>query len=215
MAMVKEVKLYSFEELAKDVQDKLIEERRGDEIDVDLYSWHEENEKTLNGLARELNVDLISWEYSFYGYDFCIDIYYGEYVGEYIYNLIEEKNIEYNEQWYEEKESELYHKIKDFKGEELQKLLDIMYGDKLNNGREWEIHNGYYLDRIGLNLIRQAYAGELDVTLEELLHMVFDETLKACIEDINEFYSNDEVKCRIKENNGNDYCYLEDGTYVG
>lgn len=214
--MVKEIKLYSFEELAKDVQDKLIDQRRQDEIDVDAYLWHEENEKTLRRLADTLNVNLKSWEYDIYHHNVWIEVNYDYYIEEYLYHLIDEEkiNIEDQRAGCEEKELELYDRIKDFKGEELQELLEVMYGHELGSKEEWYL-TGYYLDRIGLELIEQAYAGELDVTLNELLHMVFDHVLEACSEDLDGYYSTNEVMHRIKADYGNDYCYLEDGTYVG
>lgn len=216
MAKIKEVKLYSFDELDQYVQEKLINERRQDEIDADVYLWHEENEKTLKRLANTLNVNLKSWEYDIYHHNVWIEVDYDYYIEEYLYHLLDEEKIDIDDQRekYEEKELELYDRIKDFKGEELQELLEVMYGNALENKEEWYL-TGYYLDRIGLELIEKAYAGELDVTLDELLHMVFDYVLEACSEDLDGYYSANEVMYRIKTDDGNDYCYLKDGTYVG
>ena len=216
MAKIKEIKLYSFDELDQYVQEKLIDERRQDEMDADMYSWHEENEKTLKRLADTLNVDLKSWEYDIYHHNVWIEANYDYYIEEYLYHLLDEEKINIDDQRekYEEKELELYDRIKDFKGEELQELLEVMYGRDLGSKEEWYL-TGYYLDRIGLELIEKAYAGELDVTLEELLNMVFDYVLETCSEDLDGYYSTNEVMYRIKADDGNDYCYLEDGTYVG
>lgn len=209
MAMVKEIKLYSFEELAKDVQEKLIEERR----ENTWYGYQSENRDSIEALEDLLHVKCTDWQYDTYAYYVSIDVDYDVYEEKYLEYLIKKgendkaeqvnKNMDYT-----------YSQVKELKGEELQGLLYHMYGEDLKKYQDWWL-TGYYLDCVSLELVQKVYAGKLDVTLEKLLDMVFNKTLGLCRDDMREYFSDEEMEIRIEEDNYcNPYCYLEDGTYV-
>lgn len=213
MAKIKEIKLYSFEELAKDVQNKLIE----NEVQRNDYFWEDENRGAIKLLGEELHVSPYKWEYDTYYHNVFIDVDYERYIEEYLEYLIKENKIKTDDNWqeYEEKKDELWGLIEDFKGKQLKGLLGYMFGDILNTHKDWNV-SGYYLDNVALKVIEDTYNGENDLTLGEMLHQVFNKVLEACSDDMEEYYSDERIVENIKEENyNNPYCYLKDGTYVG
>jgi len=57
------VNVYKFDELSKDVKEKVLEDFRNDEI---LYVWDKENQKTLETFKKHFDfVDIETWEYGF------------------------------------------------------------------------------------------------------------------------------------------------------
>lgn len=217
MTMAKEIKLYSFEELEKDVQDKLIEnELEKNDYYYSDYSWSYVNSEAIKLLGKELWVNPYKWEYDTDYHNVFIKVDYEVYIDEYLDYLVEENKIRTDDNWqeYEEKKDELWGLIDGFKGKQLKELLGCMFGDILNTNKDWNV-SGYYLDNVALKVIEDTYNGENNLTLYEMLYQVFNKVLEACSEDMEEYYSFRSAMDRVKEKNRlNPYCYLEDGTYV-
>lgn len=216
MAEIKEVKLYSFEELATDVQGKLIDMELEESLYYNSYDWDFENSEAIKLLGKELGVDPYKWEYNTNYHNVAINVDYQIYIEAYVEYLVEKNKIKTDDNWqeYEEKKDELWGLIEDFKGKQLKELLGYMFGDILNTNKDWNV-SGYYLDNVALKVIEDTYNGENNLTLYEMLYQVFNKVLEACSEDMKEYYSFRSAMDRVKEKNRlNPYCYLEDGTYV-
>lgn len=196
MPRVQKITLYRFDELDEDIQEELIEESRSIDVDGNLYPYHNKNTHTLHNLAHLLCVNLKSWKYDAYHQDVEIEIDYNAYK-----EICEEHNIKLTEP------------VDCLKGEALQTLLDAMFGKHLNAKKAWHL-TSYHLDRIGLEPIEKAYAGRLDVTLDQLLHIVFDRVIETCHEEFVEYYSDKEVAYRLLVESERNYCYLKDGTPI-
>lgn len=218
MTMTKEIKLYSFEELAKDVQDELIEnELEKDDYYYNDYSWGSENSEAIKLLGKELWVNPYKWEYDTDYHNVFIKVDYEAYIDEHLDYLVEENKIRTDDNWqeYEDKKDELWGSIEYLKGEQLKELLGRMFGRILNTNKNWNV-SGYYLDNVALKVIEDTYNGENDLTLGKMLYEVFNKVLEACSNDMDDYYSYSSAMDRIKESNRlNPYCYLKDGTYVG
>lgn len=196
MPREQKITLYRFDELNKDIQEELIEEARSIDIEGDLYPYHDKNTRTLHALADLLYVQLKNWKYDAYHQDFEIEIDYDAYK-----EICEEHNIK------------LTGHIDEMRGEKLQKLLGVMFGKQLNAKKAWHF-TSYYLDRIGWLPIEKVYTGKLDVTLDQLLHIVFDRVIETCHEEFVKYYSDEEVAYRLLVESERSYCYLKDGTPV-
>lgn len=194
----REIKLYSVNELNEQALEKAYEKWYYDNYE---YTWHDENEDTLNKFCEVFNINVRNFQYDSYNYNYRFEV--------------ENENIE--DLSYIRLLAHLNNYFDDiYKGKYYSKSFRI--GDKYNY-----IHRhskvmfekndcsltGYYLDNEILQPVFEFIKKPRNITFKELMNECLENFFEACSEDVKNLSSEEYFK---EQSSDNDWVYLNDGT---
>ena len=181
------INVYEFNELEKDIKEKVIEDFRNGE---NVYGWDDDNQKTINAFVEHFNfVNVEDWEYGFgHNYiNFTMDDEIGEMSGYRFYKYLKNNN---------------YFKIKELYKEGYKKLDDDC------------CLTGYCLDIDILEPILKLMEHPMiykNSTAYEIIKKCLNAWLTYCRTDLEYAYTDEAITELIE---GNDYKFTKEGELI-